>query len=366
MGTTLRGMLLNAYAFATLGSIAMWAAIAAFIGSAVMFVLGLLGLRHAHESVGHRRPCDGAHPGNRLTPPTPRADVSTRGPGRHQPAGAFVVPRPSCSRHRPFRASSGSDARASTGARLARCRTRLMTSATSGSRASWTNRGFGDIPYRANVATAPIREAQMEAAANLLEKAFNALRDADHDRALRMARRAAALPFDEGEQAQPGAYQAHMMMFMVVTDELEDVEGEGWLDAALDALVTSPEHGRFTMRDCLVAISEDYDLSPDDLKRIRRSVAHVPSRPSFKSSVSRATRWPRHCSRSCAASSRSRTLWGDPARHLPQRRTAASEPPGQRRWDDVSAPRRGTSPYGRRAPVSPIPRRGLESSRTVA
>ena len=48
MGTTLRGMLLNAYAFATLGTIAMWAAIAAFIGSAVLFVLGFLGLRHAH------------------------------------------------------------------------------------------------------------------------------------------------------------------------------------------------------------------------------------------------------------------------------------------------------------------------------
>ena len=30
MGTTLRGMFLNAYAFATLGTIAMWAAIAAF------------------------------------------------------------------------------------------------------------------------------------------------------------------------------------------------------------------------------------------------------------------------------------------------------------------------------------------------
>jgi hypothetical protein len=49
MGTTLRGMLLNAYAFATLGTIAMWAAIAAFAGSAVLFVLGFLGLRHAHK-----------------------------------------------------------------------------------------------------------------------------------------------------------------------------------------------------------------------------------------------------------------------------------------------------------------------------
>lgn len=52
MGTTLRGMLLNAYAFGTLGAIAMWAAIAAFIGSAVMFGLGFLGLRHAQIATG--------------------------------------------------------------------------------------------------------------------------------------------------------------------------------------------------------------------------------------------------------------------------------------------------------------------------
>jgi hypothetical protein len=56
MGTTLRGMLLNAYAFATLGTIAMWAAIAAFIGSAVLFVLGFLGLRHAHKVEGIEAP----------------------------------------------------------------------------------------------------------------------------------------------------------------------------------------------------------------------------------------------------------------------------------------------------------------------
>ncbi len=52
MGTTLRGMLLNAYAFATLGTIAMWAAIASFIGAAVMLALGVLGLRHAHTAEG--------------------------------------------------------------------------------------------------------------------------------------------------------------------------------------------------------------------------------------------------------------------------------------------------------------------------
>ena len=56
MGTTLRGMLLNAYAFATLGTIAMWAAIASFIGAAVMLALGVLGLRHAHKVEGVNAP----------------------------------------------------------------------------------------------------------------------------------------------------------------------------------------------------------------------------------------------------------------------------------------------------------------------
>ena len=47
MGNTLRGLLLNAYAFGTMGVIAFYAAIGAFVGAAVLLVLGLLGLRHA-------------------------------------------------------------------------------------------------------------------------------------------------------------------------------------------------------------------------------------------------------------------------------------------------------------------------------
>lgn len=47
MGNTLRGMLLNAYAFGTMATVAMWAAIGALLGAIVFFVLGLLGLRHA-------------------------------------------------------------------------------------------------------------------------------------------------------------------------------------------------------------------------------------------------------------------------------------------------------------------------------
>ncbi len=48
-GETLRGLLLNAYAFGTMGTIAGIAAIAAFIAGAVMLVLSGLGLMHARR-----------------------------------------------------------------------------------------------------------------------------------------------------------------------------------------------------------------------------------------------------------------------------------------------------------------------------
>jgi hypothetical protein len=47
MGSTLRGLLLYGYAFDTIGRIAGFAAIGAFVGAGLLFVLGLMGLRHA-------------------------------------------------------------------------------------------------------------------------------------------------------------------------------------------------------------------------------------------------------------------------------------------------------------------------------
>jgi hypothetical protein len=49
-GETLRGLLLNAYAFDTMGAIAGIAAIAAYLAAAVMLVLGLLGLGHSRRA----------------------------------------------------------------------------------------------------------------------------------------------------------------------------------------------------------------------------------------------------------------------------------------------------------------------------
>jgi hypothetical protein len=49
-GTTLRGLLLEAYAFSEIGLIMLWGAIASFIMAAVMFVLVALGFRHARRT----------------------------------------------------------------------------------------------------------------------------------------------------------------------------------------------------------------------------------------------------------------------------------------------------------------------------
>ena len=49
-GETLRGLLLYGYAFATMGTLAGYAAIAAFVGAALFLVLALLGFRHARRA----------------------------------------------------------------------------------------------------------------------------------------------------------------------------------------------------------------------------------------------------------------------------------------------------------------------------
>ncbi len=52
MGATLRGMLLNAYAFGTMALIAGIAAIAAYVAAVVFAVLSILGFRHAKAATG--------------------------------------------------------------------------------------------------------------------------------------------------------------------------------------------------------------------------------------------------------------------------------------------------------------------------
>ncbi len=59
-GTTLRGLLLEAYAFSKIGQIMLWGAIASFILAAIMAVLVLLGFRHARHASPEQELCSSA------------------------------------------------------------------------------------------------------------------------------------------------------------------------------------------------------------------------------------------------------------------------------------------------------------------
>jgi hypothetical protein len=50
MGNTLRGLLLYGYAFATIGTIAGYAAVVSFVGAGLLLVLGIIGLIHARRA----------------------------------------------------------------------------------------------------------------------------------------------------------------------------------------------------------------------------------------------------------------------------------------------------------------------------
>jgi hypothetical protein len=54
-GTTLRGLLLEAYAFSKIGAVMLWGAIASFILAALMLVLVGLGFQHARTTAPDKR-----------------------------------------------------------------------------------------------------------------------------------------------------------------------------------------------------------------------------------------------------------------------------------------------------------------------
>jgi hypothetical protein len=78
-GETLRGLLLNAYAFGTMGMIAGIAAIGAFIAAAVMLVLSGLGLVHARRTSPATEILSG-HPAHTPGPGTSPARANGRQP----------------------------------------------------------------------------------------------------------------------------------------------------------------------------------------------------------------------------------------------------------------------------------------------
>src|SRR4051794_16773683 len=130
------------------------------------------------------------------------------------------------------------------------------------------NRGLGDIPLRSTAALAPMSQAQMDAATNLLTKALAALEIGDRARAHRFIDRAVALPYDEHEEMYPAAMMAHLQMYTAVTDALEQ-GGDGWLAAATETLPSASEEARYCLRDVLMDVLSAYQLDDDERRRVR-------------------------------------------------------------------------------------------------
>ncbi len=146
------------------------------------------------------------------------------------------------------------------------------------------DRPFGDVQATSGQTLQPFSIAGQQAATNLLVKAHRALDDGDNNRARRFVDRAVSLPYDEHECAAPVALATHMDLFCLITDALERSEADDsrWLDAAEEVLDNVDETGRCDMRDVLVAIDHDYEISAEEHRRLRAAVTPIPDRAELR------------------------------------------------------------------------------------
>jgi hypothetical protein len=143
---------------------------------------------------------------------------------------------------------------------------------------------FGDVESVSDRTLQPFSIAGHRSARNLLAKSLRALGAGDDQRARMLAERAARLPYDRHEETYPAASEAVMALFNLVTDELEGAP-EGytrWLDAAVEVLGSADEVGRCTLREVLVAVDQDFDLTRQERATLRAAIAPVPARPDLQ------------------------------------------------------------------------------------
>jgi hypothetical protein len=143
---------------------------------------------------------------------------------------------------------------------------------------------FGDLELASGRTLQSFGLAGQRAASNLLIKASRSLDNGEPDRARAYVDRAVRLPYDRHEQSHPVAWESHMALFCLITDELEasDEDDSRWLDAAVAVLAGADEAGRCTMRDVLVAIDHDYQLSRAERASLRSATEAIPDRPEMR------------------------------------------------------------------------------------
>jgi hypothetical protein len=137
--------------------------------------------------------------------------------------------------------------------------------------ARMSDRGLGDIQLRSNLDVSARSLTTARAAKNLLAKARRDLATGQVERAGSYIDRALRLPYNESAEAPTAASEAHMILFTIVSEALEDGD-EGdctWLDAAEATLPLCGEHAREDLLQTLRTIDHDYRVTPPERRRIR-------------------------------------------------------------------------------------------------
>ncbi|MFT4217091.1 MAG: hypothetical protein QM619_07895 [Micropruina sp.] len=127
-----------------------------------------------------------------------------------------------------------------------------------------------------------LRRPHWEMAANVLGKARRVLAT-DPAKASAYVDTALRLPYDEIEEQEPAALEAHLMLYSLVSDVAEESEqgDPAWLDAAIEVMEASDPAGRAEMRVVLDVIGHDYKLPATELRTLRDAIARVEPGPTL-------------------------------------------------------------------------------------
>lgn len=140
---------------------------------------------------------------------------------------------------------------------------------------------FGELARQSGHDANDRSHAQLIGAENLLAKAMESTIAGDTSRAERLIGRAAAMPWDDREQAAPGVFGATLLVYDVVSGRYEASDGSdsSWLDVALDVHARAEGPARAELTSVIGDFARGHDidsLSPTERRRIRAAVGDAP------------------------------------------------------------------------------------------
>ena len=117
---------------------------------------------------------------------------------------------------------------------------------------------------------ASVSQDQRLAAETLLDNAAAALDEGDDARARMLVERTKALGHDEHEDVEVCTMAAHMGLFNLVSDVLEEEDDLVWVDAARMVLRIAEGAGRDELLSVLQTLDQDAQLEPAEHDAVRR------------------------------------------------------------------------------------------------